>query len=149
MAGRTSNQAAKAAEADKVAKSQNDKEQAAQAAEPSEQQFPSLSGAKKTEIAERAADVVKKKSPTFDLKLRILKRDWKVQDRPEEIHERNYNHVRQQAINQGLRPTGDAVFTGEEDVRGDSLLLCYSLPVEPAATAADNHAVVPQDRADG
>lgn len=78
---------------------------------------------------------------------KILKRDWEIFDNDhQELHDRNYNDIRQQAINQGYRPTGDAYFTGTASGDGGStVFLDYSVPVESARVSKNRHVRVPQE----
>ena len=63
-------------------------------------------------------------------------------------HERQFNDVRQQAIQQGWHPTGDVSFNGAEMHGSVTVRLKYSVPVVLASQAedyAEKHVRVPQD----
>lgn len=112
-----------------------------------EKQFPSLSGAKAVEVAERTGDTDEAKSDVFVKKFYVLKRDWDLSGGHAEMHDRNIGAMRQAAINQGLRPTGDGVFDGHEiQADADSVVLRYVVPVTPAAVAKGAHVTVQQDQ---
>lgn len=63
-------------------------------------------------------------------------------------HERQFNDVRTQAIQQGWHPTGDVQFDGAQAHGAVTVRLKYSVPVVAASTAEDyetQHVRVPQD----
>lgn len=63
-------------------------------------------------------------------------------------HERQFNDVRQQAIQQGWHPTGDVSFNGAEMHGSVTVRLKYSVPVVLASDAEkyeEKHVRVPQD----
>ena len=112
-------------------------------------QFPSLSGEPGVEIAERSQDV-EARSASEHLKVFVVQRNVDGADFDDAMHQRNIDSMRQSAILQGLRPTGDGRFVKQEDGTDDeSVRLTYALPVTPAVvddvtsthyvTEADQH----------
>lgn len=101
-------------------------------ATPAQRQFPSLSGDVEAEVAERSQDVEAPKADEH-LKVYVVQRNPEGDDFDEDMHRRNIDAMRQSAILQGLRPTGDGRFVGAEDGDDDgSVRLTYALPVVPA-----------------
>jgi len=107
-------------------------------------QFPSTAGEPEVEIAKRSADV-------HTLKSDVYLKDYVVQGRSfsdtEEFHSKQYNAMRQEAINNGLRLQGDVRFVEavpHED--GVSMHLWYEVPATPAAIAEGLVAHSPADQ---
>ena len=74
----------------------------------------------------------------------LLKSEYNKSD-----NERQFNDVRQSAIQRGLRPTGDVEFVKSENHGAVSVRLYYRVPVELASEASDfvvRHAHVDQDQ---
>ncbi len=138
-----------------------------------EAQFPSRIGQEQVEVAERSVDIdtaeekAGTKSATYVKKFVLLKREWDTHtaEQKKDVHTRNVRAVRQFMVGNGLRPTGDTTFDGEEvekvaqtgRLSNDSVTLTYSTPATPVAlTGADVtpdsdiellHTVIPQDGA--
>jgi hypothetical protein len=140
-------------------------------------QFPSLIGANGVEVAQRTIDREHldadptASSSTYRKVFVLLNREWQehTDDQKADVHTRNIRAVRQFMVGNGLRPTGDVKFVGEEVVKrpqtghlsNDSVELTYEGGVTPiaavvtdkGATVADGapieqlHTVVPQDGA--
>src|SRR6185369_8203192 len=107
-------------------------------------QFPSAEGEPEVEIAKRSADV-------HTLKSDMYRKDYVVQGRSfsdtEEFHSKQYNAMRTEAINNGLRLEGDVRFVEavpHED--GVSMHLWYEVPATPAAIAEGLVAHSPADQ---
>lgn len=115
---------------------------------PELRQFPSLSGEPEVEIAERSADVERPASAEH-VKVYVVQRNVDGADFDEAMHQRNIDAMRQSLILQGMRPTGDGQFVGQEDgTDAESVRLTYSIPVVPAAIDEQNapHYVVEADQ---
>lgn len=110
-----------------------------------DEQFPSETGDDALEVAQRSADVHEERSNTHT-KVFVLPPDAVVDD---DLHERNVWAMRQYLINQGMRPTEDGHYVGQEtNADGVSLDLTYECTVEPAHVATDpevSHATVAPD----
>lgn len=93
------------------------------------------------EVAARSQDITDKKTSKVHVKdFVVLKSTWagdrKVGD--SDAHLANLEATRQGLISQGLRPTGDGKFAGEEDhPDGVSLILHYEVPAVPAHEALE------------
>ena len=98
-------------------------------------QHPALDGKPGVEIAERSQDVHKASTNMHRKDFVLLQREYGSNDK-DEMHRANIEATRQYLISQGMRPTGDGKFAGEEDhPDGVSVILHYDVPVVPAVTA--------------
>lgn len=116
---------------------------------PRDRQFPSLHGAPEVEIAERSQDVTEPASSVHVKDFVTTKRDYESGDK-DGMHARNTLAVRQYLMSQGLRPDAKVEFEGEHEHDWDekSIVLRYTVSVQPAATATDYdvaHALVTED----
>ncbi len=120
------------------------------------EQFPSVVGYPEVEIAERSADALDPTSSVREKDYVVLKSEYDIATTTDEgkkdFHQRNIDAERQALISQGLRPTGDGEFAGEEKhPDGLSVILHYTIPVKPAAVADSEtepevaHAYVTED----
>lgn len=100
-------------------------------------QFPSVEGEVGVEVAKRGADNHESDTTTHRKVFTLQKAQYNP-DEPGTLHEDNKRFVRQEAIGQGLRPTGDVSFDGAHDAEDDprtSVHLVYSVGAVPAAVA--------------
>lgn len=94
------------------------------------------------EVAERSQDEPKPTATVHRKDYVVLKSAWEGDLSTvdvEQKHRDNIEAARQALIHQGLRPTGDGKFTGQDDhPDGKSLTLHYEVPVKPAVIASDH-----------
>lgn len=111
-------------------------------------QAPSLVGRPEVEVAERTQDTDEAESGEF-VKDFVVRRDQFDAEDPDAVHARNATAVRQFMVNQGLRPSADVRFVGEEEHwDGVSVVLRYSVGAVPAAVATSfnlAHTVIPEN----
>jgi|SRR3954470_2608075 hypothetical protein len=116
-------------------------------------QFPSLNGQEGVEVAERTADSDKETATVFSKVFVVPRESYEngTAD-PDAVHQRNMTAVRQFMVSQGLRPSADVKFVGEEDYPADttgrSVALRYEVPAVPAAVASAfevAHVTIPHD----
>jgi len=137
-----------------------------------EAQHPSLIGDDGVEVAQRSVDVphldTDPEASTTEHRKQfvLLKREWDTHtdEQKATVHERNIRAVRQFLVGNGLRPTGDVEFAGEETVEvaqtgrlsNDSVVLTYTVSATPTVTTGSDldgkgielvHTVIPQDGA--
>jgi hypothetical protein len=118
-------------------------------------QFPSLNGQEGVEVAERTADSDETTATVFSKVFVVPRESYENGPDQDEVHARNMTAVRQFMVSQGLRPSADVTFVGEEDYPADttgrSVALRYEVPSVPAAVASAfevAHVVIPQDGPD-
>lgn len=108
-------------------------------------QFPSAAGEPGVEVSERQADSDETAKFVRTLVVGVTASEFETLQNDEEFHDRQHNAVRQEAINQGLRPTGDVSYEGSETVNAKNVKMTYSVPVEPARTAVLPVSTAPAD----
>lgn len=109
-------------------------------AEEHPEEFPALDGSPEAEVAKRSQDQTETEAEAFRKDYVVLKRDWDERTTVDKdaTHLANIEAARQFLMSQGLRPTGDGSFVGEEDYGdGASVILHYDVPATPAVTATE------------
>lgn len=116
-------------------------------------QFPALNGQEGVEVVERTADSDAETSKVFSKVFVVPRESYEngTAD-PDAVHARNMTAVRQFMVSQGLRPSADVRFVGEEDYPADttgrSIALRYEVPAVPASVASAfevAHVTIPHD----
>jgi hypothetical protein len=111
------------------------------------QQFPSLYGQPKVEVAARTSDE-SSKSTSKHRKVFIVDHYGYDFDGSTFDHGPNFNATRQYMLDHGLRPTGDVTLVDTFDLTDRAIALTYEVEAIPAAVATEPetaHMVVSQD----